>query len=155
MGLQMTPREVAYHRKQFWESLDVHGIPCKIYSIGESYEDSYDFYGDVNDKTPESKFISTRITYDTLPSIKTLRSLGWYIDGEEFPAVAHIPVLYKDTERNFAEFFPKLDDEVVVISNPIDPNSSERHFLLKDFKGQGFPNVIYYICKLVPKREDA
>ena len=81
-----------------------------------------------------------------------MRSLGWYIETEDFPVIAYIPVLYVKRDGTLASFRPAVDDKVKLVSNPIDPNSSERVFLIKDFKGNGFPNTIYYTVKLVPMR---
>ena len=155
MALQMTDRETLYQRKQFYETLDVHGLPCEIYSIGTDHEKSHDFYGDLKDDATHGVYIKSRITYETLPTIKTLRSLGWYIEGEGLPVVAHIPVLYKDDRGYFSSFKPCIDDRVDVIGNPIDGNSDTMSFLIKDFIGRGFPNTIYYICKLVPYRRES
>lgn len=153
--LQMSERETYYQRAQMFENMRVYGIPARIHSIGDIHSETYDFYNDIAD--PESSFdgdIETWLTYEEVPSIKTLRSLGWYIETEDFPVVAYIPVLYYTRDREIASFRPSVDDKVTLLSNPIDSNSSEREFLIKDFKGNGFPNVIYYTVKLVPYRVD-
>lgn len=154
MGLQMSEKETLYHRKQMFENMKVHGIPASITSIGETYEDSYDFYNDIVDSNSFDKFIETWITYDEVPSIKTLRSLGWYVETEDFPVIAYIPVLYLKRDGTTANFRPSVDDKVTLTANPIDYNKSKREFLIKDFKGNGFPNTIYYTVKLVPYRVD-
>lgn len=138
-----------------YDNMRIHGIKAQITSIGDTYEETYDFYNDIKDS--ESSFdslIDTWLTYEEVPSIKTLRSLGWYIETEDFPVIAYIPVLYLKRDGKPAEFKPAVDDKVSLVSNPIDPNSSQRHFLIKDFKGNGFPNTIYYTVKLVPLRVD-
>lgn len=153
MGLQLTEKETLYHRKQMYENMKVHGISATIDSIGNTYEETYDFYNDiVNEETSFDEKIETYLTYEEVPSIKTLRSLGWYIETEDFPTIAYIPVFYAKKDGSPASFHPSVDDRVTLIANPIDTNSSERQFLIKDFKGNGFPNTIYYTVKLVPYR---
>lgn len=155
MGLQISEKETQYHRKQMFENMRVHGISAVIESIGDTYEESYDFYNDIVDKrTSFDDRIETWLTYEDTPSIKTLRSLGWYIETEDFPVIAYIPVMYLKQDGEVASFYPKVDDKVILVSNPIDENSSTREFLIKDFKGNGFPNTIYYTVKLVPFRVD-
>ena len=153
MGLQISERETLYHRKQMSEHLKVQGIRAQIDSLGETYDDPYDFYNDIiHEETSFDNKIDTWITYEEVPSIKTLRSLGWYIETEDFPVIAYIPVLYVKRDGSLASFRPAVDDKVTLIANPIDKNSSERSFLIKDFKGNGFPNTIYYTVKRVPYR---
>lgn len=153
MGLQISERETLYHRKQMYENMKVHGIRAQIESIGDTYDDTYDFYNDIiHEETSFDNKIDTWITYEEVPSIKTLRSLGWYIETEDFPVIAYIPVLYVKRDGSLASFRPAVDDKVTLIANPIDKNSSERSFLIKDFKGNGFPNTIYYTVKMVPYR---
>lgn len=153
MGLQMSEKETLYHRKQMYENMKVHGISARIESIGDDYDTTYDFYNDIIDsKESFDDAVDTWITYDEVPSIKTLRSLGWYVETEEFPVIAFIPVLYVKKNGTLASFHPKVDDKVILVANPIDDNSSTREFLLKEFRGNGFPNTIYYTCKLVPYR---
>lgn len=155
MGLQMSEKEVLYQRRQMFENMRVHGIKAHIDSIGDDYSSTYDFYNDiVDEKESFDNGVDTWITYEEVPSIKTLRSLGWYVETEEFPVIAYIPVMYLKKSGAVASFRPAVDDKVTVTSNPIDGNHSTREFLIKDFKGQGFPNVIYYIIKLVPYRVD-
>lgn len=155
MGLQMTEKETLYHRKQMYENMKVHGIPAQIESIGRTYETTYDFYNDIeSSETSFEQQIDTWLTYEEVPSIKTLRSLGWYIETEDFPVIAYIPVMYIKRNGEIASFHPAVDDKVTLTANPIDSNSSVRQFLIKDFKGNGFPNTIYYTVKLVPYRVD-
>lgn len=155
MGLQMSERETLYHRKQMFENMRVHGIAAKIEPRNAIHQNTYDFYNDIIDEeTSFENAIDTYLTYEEVPSIKTLRSLGWYIETEDFPVIAYIPVLYSDKDGNPASFHPSVDDKVILTANPIDSNSSERRFLIKDFKGNGFPNTIYYTVKLVPYRTD-
>lgn len=153
MGLQLSEKETLYQRKQMYENMRVHGIKAQIESIGDNYSETYDFYNDIIDeKSSFDNRINTWLTYEEVPSIKTLRSLGWYIETEDFPVIAYIPVYYATTEGTPASFHPAVDDKVILIANPIDENSSTREFLIKDFKGNGFPNTIYYTVKLVPFR---
>lgn len=150
MGLQMSEKETLYHRRQMFENMRVHGIKAKIEPIGD-HSVSYDFYND-REEGPFENAIDTWLTYDEVPSIKTLRSLGWYIETEDFPVIAFIPVLYLKRDNKPATFKPAVDDKVILVGNPIDDNPSTREFLIKDFKGNGFPNTIYYTVKLVPMR---
>lgn len=153
MSFQFSKKELFYQRKNFAENLKNHGAPCKIYSISDTHEIAYDFYHDIQDEVDSyDQFISTYLTYEELPAIKTLKSLGWYVDDEELPAIAYIPVLYQNRYGKYAEFKPNVDDKVEITVNPYDDNPSMRTFLLKDFKGAGFPSVIYYTAKLVPLR---
>lgn len=152
MGLQMTEKETQYQRRQMYDNMRIHGIPARIDSIGDNYGESYDFYNDIVSTTFENS-IDTWLTYEEVPSIKTLRSLGWYIETEEFPVIAYIPVMYLKNDGMIASFRPSVDDKVTLTANPIDENKSTREFLIKDFKGNGFPNTIYYTVKLVPYRK--
>lgn len=155
MGLQISDKETLYHRKQMYENMKVHGIKAQIESIGDTYDQAYDFYNDIVSSTESfDNKINTWLTYDEVPSIKTLRSLGWYVETEDFPVVAYIPVMYLKRDGEVASFRPAVDDKVSLIANPIDSNSSTREFLIKDFKGNGFPNTIYYTVKMVPYRTD-
>lgn len=155
MALQMSEKETFYHRKQMFETMRVHGIKAQIESIRDKYDETYDFYNDIIDsKESFDGRIDTWLTYEEVPSIKTLRSLGWYIETEDFPIVAYIPVLYFKRDKTPATFKPAVDDKVILVGNPIDENPSTRIFLIKDFKGNGFPNTIYYTVKLVPMRVD-
>lgn len=154
MILQITNRELLYHRKNFYDNLRIHGTPCRIYSINNEYQAAYDFYSDIkDDNTSFDDSIESYLTYEEVPTIKTLKSLGWYVEGEELPVIGYVPVHYEDKNGDPATFSPSVDDKVEVRVNPYDKNSSVRQFLIKDFKGQGFPSVIYYTCKLVPFRK--
>ena len=154
MGLQMSKKEVLYQRRQMYDNMKIHGLPAVISSIGNKYDETYDFYNDIIDsETSFDDRIETWLTYDEVPNIKTLRSLGWFIETEDFPIIAYIPVLYLKRDGNPASFKPAVDDKVTLVANPIDDNASVREFLIKDFKGNGFPNTIYYTVKLVPYRE--
>lgn len=152
--LQITTKELLYHRKNFYETQRVHGIPCVIKSIGESKEDTHDFYGDVKEDVTYDMEISTFMTYDSAPTIRTLKSLGMYVEKEDPPVLGFIPVYYVDSTGQEAVFLPKVDDMIEIDVNLVDHNSSTRKFLVKSFDGKGFPNVIYYVCKIVPHRED-
>lgn len=155
MTLQISQRELFYHRKNFYDTMRDHGIPCKVYSICKCQTVAYDLYNDIDSKRDSyDSHIETRITYEEFPTIKTLKSLGWYVDSESSPAIGYIPVLYQDKYGEFANFEPSIDDRIEVRVNPHDRNSSVRSFLIKDFVGNGFPSVVYYTVKLVPYWED-
>ena len=156
MGLQMSEKETLYQRRQMFDNMKTHGIKATIYSIQDKYIDAYDFYNDIinKDMSYDDK-IETYLTYEEVPQIKTLKSLGWYVETQEFPVIAYIPVLYMTQEGEPAAFKPKVDDLVTLVANPIDgDDASTREFLIKDFKGNGFPNVIYYTVKMVPYRSN-
>jgi len=156
MNYRPTDKEVRYQREQFYESLRVQGIPAKIYSI-KPHEDSHDFYGDIDERSnPYVSGFDTLITYDVLPTIQTLRNLGWYQEQEDLPIIAHIPLLYEDTLNGLTEFRPKIDDKIELISNPLDEdiNCDKQFYLIKKLKGVGFPHTIYYIANIVPYRRN-
>lgn len=151
-----TSKEVRYQREQFYESLRVQGIPAILYSIKPG-EDSRDFYGDVDERSnPYREGFNTLITYDSLPTIQTLRSLGWYQEQEDLPIIAHIPLLYEDsTTKELTEFKPKIDDLIELQSNPYDEEDSDvQCYQIKKLKGAGFPSTIYYIANVVPYRRN-
>ena len=157
-GLQITKKEVDYHRLQTYELMRVHGIPCTIHPISGDLgaeNDSYDIYGDVREESTKSRDteIQTWMTFTEYPTIRTLRSLGWYVEDGESLSVASIPVHYFERKELPSVYQPSIDDLVELVANPEDPNPSVRKFLLRDFKGNGFPHTIYYTCKLVPMRE--
>lgn len=152
--LQITAKELLYHRQNFYETQRVHGIPCIIRSIGANKEDTHDFYGDVNDTTTYQDEIATYMTYDEAPTIRTLKSLGMFVDKDDPPILGFIPVYYQDAEGNPATFLPKVDDLIEINVSTIDHNPSTRKYLIKYFEGKGFPNVIYYVCNIVPHRID-
>lgn len=154
MSLQMIKGELYYQRKNFYETLRVYGKPCKIHSIHNNEEVAYDFYNDIRDtETSYDGTIESMINYEEVPTIKTLKSLGWYVEDSELPVLGYLPVFYKNRKDEFAIFSPSVDDKVTICVNPYDENPSERDFLIKDFKGNGFPSAIYYTCKLVPYRK--
>lgn len=155
--LLFNKKETLYQRKQFAENMKVHGIPATIQKIHTSHETAYDFYNDVDEEDSFEDEIQTNLTYEEVPSIKTLKSLGWYIENESFPVIAYIPVTYwRAKEKDDLTYYPEVDDKVIIQANPIDMrNNSERQFLIKDFKGNGFPNTIYYTCKMVPLWEES
>ena len=113
MGLQISEKETLYHRKQMYENMKVHGIKAQIDSIGNTYDQTYDFYNDIisSEESFDDK-IETWLTYEEVPSIKTLRSLGWYIETESFPIIAYIPVMYLKRDGEIASFKPAVDDKV-------------------------------------------
>ena len=164
-NLRHSPREIRYQREQFYESLQVQGIPCLISSIKDP-DTSHDFYGDVVETgAPFETAFDTKITFETTPTVYTLKSLGWYQDNSQgLPIIAHIPVLYEKTviidgvsTRQLTEFTPSIDDKILLTSNPedtlVDPDTQE--YLIKELQGSGFPSVIYYIAKVVPYRRSS
>lgn len=156
--MRMSALELAYQRQQFYESQSLNGVLCTVYTIGGTHEETHDFYGDVSDDiiSYSNKF-STYITFDTHPTIETLKSLGWYIDNTTLPVLAYIPVIYGDAlSRN--QYTPQIDDRIVLPSNCNlyhDVIRDEESFLIKKMVGQGYPDVVYYVANLVPYRRDA
>lgn len=146
-------KEVDYMRQQFQETLKVHGIPSKLYPVNRDGGDTvYDFYNDIKE-TPNVVYgnpINIKIVFQEVPQINTLRNLGWYIKDEDLPYLAYIPTEYLDNYGDRVLITPIVDDKIELTDNPIDDTRSTREYLIKDFKSQGYPNTIYYICKLVP-----
>lgn len=156
--MRMSALELAYQRQQFYESQALNGVLCMVHTIGGTHEETHDFYGDVSDDiTSYSNKFATYITFDTHPTIKTLKSLGWYIDNTTLPVLAYIPVIYGDA-LNRKQYTPQIDDRIVL---PADCNlyhdviRDEESFLIKKMVGQGYPDVVYYVANLVPYRRDA
>jgi len=156
--MRMSAVELAYQRQQFYESQSLNGVLCMVHTIGGTHEETHDFYGDVSDEiTSYSNKFATYITFDTHPTIKTLKSLGWYIDNTTLPVLAYIPVIYGDA-LNRKQYTPQIDDRIVL---PADCNlyhdiiRDEESFLIKKMVGQGYPDVVYYVANLVPYRRDA
>jgi hypothetical protein len=134
---------VEYHRKNFMESLKLYGVDSTYKSITSNQSESYDLYDDieVSKNATYSDGIPVKVTFEEVPTVKTLKNLGWYTKGDEnIPILAHVPVKYEGTE-----FSPKKDDMLVIAAD----GYPSKKFLIKDFRGQGFPNVIYWVCKLV------
>ena len=156
--MRMSALELAYQRQQFYESQSLNGVLCTVYTIGGTHEETHDFYGDVSDDiiSYSNKF-STYITFDTHPTIKTLKSLGWYIDNTTLPILAYIPVIYGDA-LSHNQYTPQIDDRITLPSNCNlyhDVIRDEESFLIKKMVGQGYPDVVYYVANLVPYRRDA
>lgn len=151
-------KEIRYQRLQFQETLNVHGIGVEYYpSKRKNPEDIFDFYNDIRDHDVayKDKF-NIRILFESVPSVRTLRNLGWYIEDEELPYIAYIPTEYIDTDEEtetVVKVLPVVDDKITLIDNTTDfnPTRSERNYLIKDMVSQGYPNTIYYIAKLVPE----
>lgn len=147
-------KEILYQRKQFQETLSVHGIGVKYYPIERKDSDrALDFYNDVRDENIAYKDpLYIRIVFENVPSLRTLKSLGWYVNDSDLPYIAYIPTEYIDELDNTIKITPNVDDKVTLIDNTVgyDKQRSERDYLIKDMKSQGYPNTIYYVAKLVP-----
>lgn len=145
-------KEVEYMRDQFQETLRVHGIPSKLYPVNREGGDTvYDFYNDIkSENTTYKDPINIKIVFQEVPQINTLRNLGWYVKDESLPHLAYVPTEYIDKYGEKSLVTPIVDDKIELADNPIDDMRSTREYLIKDFKSQGYPNTIYYICKLVP-----
>lgn len=145
-------KEVEYQRANFQETLKVHGILSKLYPINrEGGDNTYDFYNDIkNENNTYGDPITIKIVFEEVPQINTLRNLGWYVKDESLPHLAYVPVDYIDSYGERILVTPIVDDKIELTDNPIDDSRSKREYLIKDFKSQGYPNTIYYICKLVP-----
>lgn len=163
LPLLQSDKEVRYHRQQFQEALKVHGITVKYYPIlRENTQDSYDFYSDYTEhELAYQDPINIRILFQNFPNPKTLRSLGWYIEDEELPYMAYIPTEYlaegQDKEGNpiTKSLIPIVDDKIILIENTTDyqDTRSERAYIVKSLRSQGYPNTIYHLAKLVPYYE--
>lgn len=143
MSLRLNTQEVKYQRDMFMETLNLYGVPAKYYPIIDDNNQAYDMYDDIPTDVAFSEYIEVPITFDEVPQVKTLKSLGWYNPSEILPVIANLPIEYNDQGIR-----PKLDDKLVIES----PGFPSKKFLIKDFMGRGFPDVIYWVCKLVPLR---
>lgn len=156
--MRMSVLELTYQRQQFYESQALNGVLCTVHTIGGTHEETHDFYGDVSDEiTSYSSKFTTYITFDTHPTIKTLKSLGWYIDNNTLPILAYIPVIYGD-DQNRKQYTPQIDDRIILPADRTlyqDVVRDEESFLIKKLVGQGYPDVVYYVANLVPYRRDA
>lgn len=158
--LRLSQRELDYQRNNFFESQRLNGTYCRVDIIKKvnTNEEVYDIYNDIQrDEDAYSGSFYTYITFDTTPTIKTLKSLGWYIDNDTLPILAYIPILYKDSSGNVLEYLPSIDDKITLPSNPTISNdilSDSDSFLIKKLVGQGYPNIVYYIANLVHHRRD-
>ena len=156
LDLFKSAKEVKYQRTAMYEAMRVQGNPARVYSLHSDNSVAYDMYDDIVDKEKSyAGHVDTWITFEEDPHMKTLKSLGWYIDSEEMPIVAYMPYLYADRQGRYSSYLPQIDDRVELDANPYDGDRScKRCFLIKEFKGNGFPSTIYYTIKLVPYRED-
>lgn len=154
--LLFTDREAEYQRAQFDETLKLHGINAYICPVKRTRgDDVYDFYNDIkSERMSFDKPIKVNLVFQEVPQMRTLKSLGWYIDDDNLPYLAYLPVRYISEYGQKELLTPTVDDKVVIIENTVDGNRSYREYLIKDFRSQGFPNTIYHVCKLVPHRSD-
>lgn len=148
-------QEVLYQRKQFQETLKVFGILAKYYPVNrDEGSNVYDFYNDMKDNELSfSKPILIRIVFEEVPQIRTLKSLGWYIDDESLPYLAYIPTEYLDYDTN-KPLIPQVDDKIELLDNTVINIRSKRIYQIKDMRSLGYPNTIYHIAKLAPYREN-
>lgn len=154
--LRLSDKELSYQRKSFYESQRLNGVACTINPVIKSHEDSHDFYGDVNPETAYNVGVATYVTFDTNPSVQTLKSLGWYVDNDSMPILAYIPVYYEDGLK-VSQYTPSVDDKISLPVNSTltgDVLHDVESFLVKKLVGQGYPDVIYYVVNLVPMRTD-
>lgn len=156
MRLLYNSKEVEYQRRQFQETLEVQGIPARLYPVDrDGEEDVYDFYSDIKDKKLSyGEPVDIHILFHEVPSIKTLRSLGWYVEDDDLPYIAFLPVKYYDEDDETELIAPVVDDRIRLLENAIESVRSTREYLVKDIKSSGYPDTIYYTCKLVPYREN-
>lgn len=151
VNLRPSTKEITYQIRQFYESLRVEGIKCRIASILKTY-DTHDFYGDLHERDTHEEYFDTYVTFDTAPTVQTLRSLGWYqSDQEDLPVIAHIPLLYESSlTGEITRFAPSIDDKLWFWTDGY--VKDEHVYLIKELKGVGYPVVTYYVAKLVPYR---
>lgn len=143
MSLLPGSKEVEYHRKNFLESLKLYGVPAKYIALSESPTVTHDLYDDIEVQNPGTYKVPVDVfvTFEENPTAKTLKGLGWYTKGDEnIPILAHVPIVYEGQS-----FAPEKDDVLEIGVNGYAP----KKFLIKDFRGMGHPNVIYWVCKLV------
>jgi hypothetical protein len=154
--LLFTNQEAEYQRKQFDETLMVHGIDAYICPVKRTGGDEvYDFYNDIqSDRLSFGKPIKVKIVFQEVPQMRTLKALGWFVNDENLPYLAYLPVKYISEYGQKELLTPIVDDKIAIIENTVDGNRSVREYLIKDFKSQGFPNTIYHVCKLVPYRSN-
>lgn len=136
--------EVDYLRKNFMETLKLYGVQAKYHPITSSTETAYDLYDDVQVESTGTygEPLDVFVTFEEVPNIKTLKALGWYIKSDEnLPMLAHVPLTYEGSPVKV-----KKDDIIEIVGNDY---VKSRKFLIKDFRGHGFPNVVYWVCKLV------
>ena len=152
MGI-LTPNisEIKLHRSFFEEKTRLLGIPGKIY-IPKNYESlGYRFDQDKLQLNPP---INLHFIFDSMPSIKTLKNLGWYSeDIQDLPCIAYLPWIYLDKE-NGKQVEKDLDVKLYSILSMQDPLSSrEKKFIIQNVNGNLY-YCINWIVKCVPFREE-
>jgi len=158
--LMYSPSELLYQRQNFYESQRLNGVYCRIETIKKTNENEevYDLYNDIQkDEDAYDYSFRTYITFDTTPTIKTLKSLGWYIDNDTLPVIAYIPLIYIDDTETIQEYAPSIDDKIILPSNKTLGNdilSDEESFIIKKLVGRGYPDTTYYVANLVHHRRD-
>lgn len=148
-------KEIKFHRLQFQETLRVYGIGVKYHAVHrDDTERVLDFYNDITSKSIAYRDpINIRVLFETNPTPRTLKALGWYVNDDELPYLVYIPTVYKDENNTAFEIIPNVDDKFEFIENIIDHElhgRSKREYIIKDMKSQGYPDTIYYIAKIVP-----
>jgi hypothetical protein len=153
LALLFGTNEAIYLRDQFDETLRLYGIDATLIPIRRdtSTDNVYDMYDDI--KTTESTTygepVNIQMVFEEQPTVKALKSLGWYDEGETLPFLGLVPIKYEGID-----IMPVKDDVIEIQANPID-NFPPKKLLMKDFASRGsFPNVVYWVVKLVPYRED-
>lgn len=150
--------EIKYQRKQFQETLDVQGILVRYDPISrnDAKEDAYDFYNDViESEDTYGDPIKVRILFEVVPQVRTLNSLGWYIEDGQLPYLAYIPTEYLDTETKEHLLVPEVDDTITLLDGATGGVRSTRKYRIKDLRSVGYPDPIYHIAKLVPVYENS
>lgn len=158
--LRMSASELMYQRRNFYEVQRLNGVCCSIHTIKKTNENEevYDIYNDIQrDENAYDNSFMTYMTFDTTPTIKTLKSLGWYIDNDTLPVIAYIPLIYQNKDGQILSYNPSIDDKIVLPSNHTlssDILADEESFLIKKLVGQGYPDTVYYVANLVHHRRD-
>lgn len=151
-----TSKEIKYQRKQFQETLDVQGVQVRLYPIKRvEGEDVYDFYNDVREQDLSyDDPIDIRILFEEVPQMRTLKSLGWFIDDNHLPYIAYIPTEYLDMESKEHILVPAVDDKIMLLDSTVEGIRSVRSYRIKDMRSMGYPDTIYHVAKLAPVREN-
>lgn len=138
-------QELDLLQTMFYEASVLTGTDGITFTLYNKYEDS-----DTNEGLySEPVSFTSGVFYDETPSIRTLKSLNWYVEDEEIlPSIVYIPVKLMSLADDFQELeiVSVREGSKLVIS--IDP-SYTKEYMIKTVKAP-FRNNVFYTCKLVP-----
>ncbi len=128
--------EINLLRDMFLEAGYLHGHEA-IITIYTSYTDGDAGSGVMGDPLT----FSGGIFFEENPSVKLLKSLGWYVEDEEIlPSIVYIPAKYDDRF-----IFVRPSSKITVRVGDT---------FLKDYKISSvkspYVNPVFYTCKLIP-----